>query len=112
MLDILRRGAQGWVAKFLLVMLVASFGVWGISGSILNAGNDAVITVGDTVVSPTEFRLAYDRQIGVVSRQIGQRLSAEQARAFGIESQVYSQLVAGALQICRRPLNSTHRLAA
>lgn len=97
MLDTLRKGAQGWVAKFLLVLLVASFGVWGISGSILNAGNTAVITVGDTVVSPNEFRLAYDRQVGAVSQRIGQRLSTEQARAFGIENQVYSQLIAGAL---------------
>lgn len=97
MLDTLRRGAQSWVAKFLLVMLVASFGVWGISGSILTAGSNAVITVGDTVVSPNEFRLAYDRQMAVVGRQIGQRLTTEQARAFGIENQVYSQLIAGAL---------------
>jgi len=97
MLDILRRGAQGWVAKFLLVMLVASFGVWGISGSILNAGSTAVITVGDTVVGPNEFRLAYDRQVAVVGRQIGQRLTTEQARAFGVENQVFSQLIAGAL---------------
>ena len=97
MLDILRKGAQGWVAKFLLVLLVASFGVWGISGSILNAGSTAVITVGDTVVSPNEFRLAYDRQVGALSQQIGQRLTTEQARAFGVENQVYSQLIAGAL---------------
>lgn len=97
MLDTLRKGAQSWVAKFLLIMLVASFGVWGISGSILTAGSNAVITVGDTVVSPNEFRLAYDRQMAVVGRQIGQRLTTEQARAFGIENQVYSQLIAGAL---------------
>lgn len=97
MLDTLRKGAQSWVAKFLLILLVASFGVWGISGSILTAGSNAVITVGDTVVSPNEFRLAYDRQMAVVGRQIGQRLTTEQARAFGIENQVYSQLIAGAL---------------
>lgn len=97
MLDTLRKGAQSWVAKLLLILLVASFGVWGISGSILTAGSNAVITVGDTVVSPNEFRLAYDRQMAVVGRQIGQRLTTEQARAFGIENQVYSQLIAGAL---------------
>lgn len=97
MLDILRRGAKSWVAKFLLIMLVASFGVWGISGSILNDGSTAVISVGDTVVGPNEFRLAYDRQVAVVGRQIGQRLTTEQARAFGVENQVYSQLIAGAL---------------
>jgi len=97
MLDTLRRGAKSWVAKLLLILLVASFGVWGISGSILTAGSDAVITVGDTVVTPNEFRLAYDRQVGVIGRQVGQRLTSEQARAFGVENQVYAQLTAGAL---------------
>lgn len=97
MLDSLRRGARSWVAKFLLLLLVASFGAWGISGSIMNAGGDAVITVGDTEVTPNEFRLAYDRQMAVVGRQIGARITAEQARAFGIENQVYAQLIAGAL---------------
>ena len=97
MLDSLRRGAQSWVAKLLLILLVASFGVWGISGSMLSAGSTSVITVGDTVVSPNEFRLAYDRQVAVVGRQIGQRLTSEQARAFGVEAQVYQQLIAGAL---------------
>ena len=116
MLDSLRRGAKSWVAKVLLILLVASFGVWGISGSILNAGSTAVITVGDTIVSPNEFRLAYDRQVAVVGRQIGTRLTAEQARAFGIENQVYGQLIAGAaLDEQARTMNlglSDDRLAA
>ncbi|EDQ32765.2 Parvulin-like peptidyl-prolyl isomerase [Hoeflea phototrophica DFL-43] len=97
MLDTLRKGAKSWVAQFLLVLLVASFAVWGISGSILNAGGSAVVTVGDTEVSPNEFRLAYDRQMAAVGQQLGTRLTQEQARAFGIENQVYSQLIAGAL---------------
>ncbi|KGF67186.1 peptidylprolyl isomerase [Hoeflea sp. BAL378] len=97
MLDLLRRGAKSWVAKFLLLLLVASFGIWGISGSMLSADSNAVISVGDTVVTPNEFRLAYDRQVAAVSQQIGQRLTADQARAFGIENQVYQQLIAGAL---------------
>ena len=116
MLDTLRRGAKSWVAKLLLILLVASFGVWGISGSILNAGSTAVVTVGDTVVTPNEFRLAYDRQMAVVGRQIGTRLTAEQARAFGIENQVYGQLIAGAaLDEQARTMNlglSDERLAA
>ncbi|WP_394689429.1 SurA N-terminal domain-containing protein [Hoeflea sp.] len=97
MLDTLRKGAKSWVAQFLLVLLVASFAVWGISGSILNAGGTSVITVGETEVSPNEFRLAYDRQMAAVGQQLGTRLTQEQARAFGIENQVYSQLIAGAL---------------
>ena len=35
MLEILRRGAQGWTAKILFGLLVVSFGFWGISGSYI-----------------------------------------------------------------------------
>ena len=97
MLDLLRKAAQGWVAKFLLVLLVGSFAIWGISGSLLTGTSTSVITAGDTVVTPNEYRLAYDRQMAAVGRQLGTRLSTEQAKAFGIQNQVVSQLVAGAV---------------
>jgi len=96
MLDSLRRASQTWVMKGLLVILVLSFGVWGISTSLVPRSADSVITVGDIDVSPSDFRLAYERQLAQLSRQFGTRLTPEQARAFGVESQVYSQLVAGA----------------
>lgn len=96
MLNAMRRGAQTWVAKLLFGILVLSFGVWGISGSLLSGTGDSVVTVGDTEVSPNEFRLAYDRQLSLLSQQFGTRLTREQARAFGVEDQVYAQLVAGA----------------
>jgi len=96
MLEFLRKGAQTWVVKGLLVLLVLSFGVWGVSTSLVPGAADAVVTVGDVKVSPSDFRLAYERQLAQLSRQFGTRLSREQAKAFGVEAQVYSQLVAGA----------------
>jgi peptidyl-prolyl cis-trans isomerase D len=96
MLEFLRRGAQTWVVKGLMALLVVSFGVWGVSTSLVTGSSDAVVTVGDVKVSPSDFRLAYERQVAQLSRQFGTRLSREQAKAFGVEAQVYSQLVAGA----------------
>lgn len=96
MLETLRRGAQTWVAKIFFILLVGSFGVWGVSRSLVAGTSDAVITVGNQEINSREFRLAYERQISMASRQFGSRLSAEQARAFGIDRQVYAQLAAGA----------------
>lgn len=96
MLDLLRRGAQTWVAKIFFILLVGSFGVWGVSHSMVASTPDAVVTVGDQKVGAHEYRLAYERQIAGISRQIGQRITPDQARAFGIEAQVFSQLAAGA----------------
>jgi len=98
MLDGLRKSSKSWVAKALLLLLLASFAIWGVSGQILTGtGGDAVVTAGKTEVSALDYRLAYDRQLSVYSRQLGQRITAEQARAFGIDRAVLGQMVAGAV---------------
>jgi peptidyl-prolyl cis-trans isomerase D len=98
MLSALRSAAGTWVAKLLLLLLVVSFAVWGISGSLVTGfGGNSVVAAGGTTVSPIEYRLAYDRQISVMSQQFGTRLTRDQAKALGIEEQVLGQLVAGAV---------------
>lgn len=97
MLSMLRNATRGWVAKFLLVLLIASFAVWGVSGTILSGNASSVISVGDTRVTPIELRLAYDRQLNQLQRQLGSRLTREQADAFGLTGNVISQLVGGAV---------------
>ena len=96
MLESLRRASQTWVAKALLILLVGSFAIWGVSSSLITGTSNAVVTVGDIKVSPTDFRLAYERQVATMSQRFGMRLNAEQARAFGVENQVFAELVAGA----------------
>jgi peptidyl-prolyl cis-trans isomerase D len=98
MLEALRSAAGTWVAKLLLVILVVSFAVWGISGQMVTGfGGDSVITAGGTRVSMIEYRLAYDRQIAVMSQRLGTRLTREQAAAFGIDGLVLQQLVSDAV---------------
>jgi peptidyl-prolyl cis-trans isomerase D len=98
MLDTLRNAAGTWVAKILLLLLVMSFAVWGISGQLVGGiGGNNVVTAGGTTVSANEYRLAYDRQISVLSQQFGQRITREQATAFGIDQQVLSQLISEAV---------------
>jgi peptidyl-prolyl cis-trans isomerase D len=96
MLDSLRNASKTMAAKLLLLLLVVSFGVWGVSASLVTSASNSVVTVGDQTVSPNDFRLAYQRQISDLSRQFGTRLTTEQAKAFGIDRQVFSQLAAGA----------------
>ncbi len=96
MLDALRNSAKSWVAKALLGLLVLSFGVWGISGTMFQGVGDTVVAVGDTRVTPIEYRLAYDRQLAILSRNFGTRLTTEQARALGLENQVLGQVVSNA----------------
>ncbi|AYD01282.1 peptidylprolyl isomerase [Neorhizobium sp. NCHU2750] len=96
MLDSLRNAARSWVAKSLLLLLVASFAIWGISQSLMTSTSSTVMTVGDQEISADQFRLAYQRQIANLSRQFGTQLTPQQARSFGIDNEVLTQLAAGA----------------
>ena len=90
--------AGTWVAKLLLFMLVISFAIWGISGQMIGGfGSSHVIAAGGTTVSLKEYRLAYERQVQIMSQQLGTRLTREQAVAFGVDQQVLAQLVTGAV---------------
>lgn len=97
MLTSLRNASGSLVVKLLLGLLVLSFAVWGISGQMLNSGSNQVVTAGETSVSPIDYRLAYDRQMMMMSQQFGTQLTREQARAFGVDQQVLGQVIAGAL---------------
>jgi len=98
MLDSLRSAANTWVAKFLFIILVVSFVGWGISGQLHNTPSlGSVISVGDTSVSPTEYRLAYDRALSLASQQFGTRLTQEQAKMLGLPQQVLGGLVGSAV---------------
>ncbi|KPF60901.1 peptidylprolyl isomerase [Rhizobium sp. AAP116] len=96
MLVFLRKASQTLFAKILLLLLVLSFGVWGVSASLFSNTSDTVVAVGDQSVSSADFAFAYQRQVTDMSNRFGMQLTTEQARAFGIESQVFSQLAAGA----------------
>ncbi|PST24171.1 peptidylprolyl isomerase [Mesorhizobium plurifarium] len=96
MLDSLRNAARTRVVKGLLALLILSFMVWGGQTLMVPSTPNAVVTVGDVKVSASDFRLAYERQVALLSRQLGTPLTRQQAQAFGVENQVYAQLVAGA----------------
>ena len=97
MLDALRGFSGGWVAKILIGLLVASFAVWGVSGSILYGNVNTVVQVGDTTVEGYAYRFAYENQLNALSQQAQRRLSRQEADAFGLRSNVLAQVISGAV---------------
>ncbi len=81
----MRKGASGWLAKGLLVLLVASFAVWGIGSDMLGSsvGSD-VIEVGDQTVTIGEFQREYQNRLNQISQYVGRRITPEQAEQFGV----------------------------
>ena len=94
MLESLRSFVGGWVAKVLLVLLVGSFALWGVSGSILGGANsNSVAQVGETSVSVRDYITAYNRNMNDVQRRAGRRLTRDQARIFGVEARTLTNVV-------------------
>lgn len=96
MLDALRRGAAGWAAKILLFVLVISFAIWGVADVFRGYGQGALARIGGVEISTDEFQRTYQLELDSLARQLGRRLSAEQARAFGVDARVLSQLLGAA----------------
>lgn len=96
MLELLRKASKTVVAKALFILLIASFGIWGASQRMEHGSTTTVMTVGDQQITVAEFALAFQRQVANLSQQLGTQLSTDQAKAFGVEQQLYSELSAGA----------------
>ncbi len=93
MLNRMRRGVKTVTAKVLMLLLVASFAVWGI-GDIFSFRLDAsVATVGETEVSAQRFADALARQQSRLSRQQGELVSFDRMRQSGFARSVLNSLI-------------------
>jgi peptidyl-prolyl cis-trans isomerase D len=96
MLDALRRGSTGMVAKALFGILVASFAIWGIGPVFRNFGRGALAKVGPHEIRAEDFQRSLQNEIRAISRQTGRHITPEQAHAAGIDQRVLAQLMAWA----------------
>lgn len=97
MLSALRDAANSFIVKVFLGLLVISFAVWGVSGSLVAGPGGAAVEFGSTRVGLADYRLAYNSQLLNLSRQFGTQITGEQAKSLGVESSVLAQVVAGAV---------------
>jgi len=73
MLESLRQGANSWVAKGLLILLVISFAIWGVSGQFAGYGAGTLASVGDEEVTVADYASVQDRL-----ERSGRQVSPEQ----------------------------------
>ncbi|ABS64774.1 PpiC-type peptidyl-prolyl cis-trans isomerase [Parvibaculum lavamentivorans DS-1] len=93
MLDSLRRNASGWVAKVLIGLLALSFAVWGIADIFTGFGGDTVAEVGDQKIDAATYQVELRNEMNQFSQRLGQPLSLDQARQFGIDRAALSRLI-------------------
>ncbi len=74
--------------------LVISFAIWGIGDIFRGFGRSTVAKVGDTEITAEQFRQIYTERLQQIGQRVGRPISADQARALGLDRQIIAQLVA------------------
>ncbi|WP_448187415.1 SurA N-terminal domain-containing protein [Azospirillum sp. sgz301742] len=95
MLQSIRNTAGSWVVKILFVLLIASFGVWGIGDVVRRsaAPSNVVADVGPVEITRAELDAEFRRQMDRLRPMFGGELTVEQARQFGLVDQSIATLV-------------------
>jgi peptidyl-prolyl cis-trans isomerase D len=99
MMDKLRSGATGWVAKILIGLLALSFGIWGINDVFRGYRSDVLASVGDQEISAEAFRFNFEQRLRDISRQSGQSITSQRAVELGLDRHILGEMLRdGALQ--------------
>lgn len=80
-----------WV---LMAMLITGLGGFGVTN--FGSSATAVATVGEVEVEASTYARALSNQVNRLSQQFGQQLTLEEARMFGVDTQVLSSLLSDA----------------
>ncbi len=93
MLNRIRKGSGGWLAKILLGMLILSFGVWGIGDIFRGGGNSVVAEVGNVQIGAADYSRAYQAELRQQSQRFGRTIDAATARQIGLPQRALQQLL-------------------
>lgn len=94
MLQFIRSKAGTFIVKVLFVLLILSFGIWGIGDFLRETPQDATVaTVGSHKITGDVVQRAVRQQVDRLRQQFGGNFDMEQAKAFGVIDQAVDGLV-------------------
>ena len=94
MLSALRKRSGGIIVKSLLILLIISFGAWGIQDWLSPAiSGNAVATVGDDEIGTVEVDRRVRQEVARLRQMFGNQFSQEQALKFGIIDGIINEQV-------------------
>jgi peptidyl-prolyl cis-trans isomerase D len=72
MLSVLRRSTKTWPVRLFFMLLVLSFGLWGVADVVRNIGNDGSVgSVAGQKIQLPELQEAYQREMAQATRKYG-----------------------------------------
>lgn len=93
MLETMRNASKGWLAIILIVLLIGSFGIWGVQDMIRMEGTPKLATVGNQDVSPERFQREFATYLRNLQRQQNVELSTTEAKALGLDREALNQML-------------------
>ena len=98
MLEAIRKRSASIVFKALMILLVLSFGVWGVADVFSpGMGGGTVATVGDTEITAQDYAIAFEREVNRVYAVTRGQLDPAQARALVVPEAVVQRMIARAV---------------
>ena len=93
MLKTMRRSANTWVIKILLVFIALSFVVWGVGDYANKNSQLPVATGGDWIIGPREFSQAYENEFNSMKQRFGGVLDKKTAEILGLKQRALDTLI-------------------
>ena len=97
MLNVIRNLVKSIAGKILLLVMVASFAVWGM-GDLLRSGDSGLVaTVGNQKITINEFYYQFQKKLNEFNQSLEQKLTEEEAHKQQISYLVLNEMVYGKL---------------
>ena len=100
MLRGMQKATATWLGRAVLAVLFGliaiSFAIWGIGDIFRGFGRSTAAKVGNTEISIEQFRQGYNERLQQLARRVGRPITADQARALNLPSQMLGQMIAEA----------------
>ena len=96
MLESLRQGANSWLAKALMALLVLSFVSFGVRYLDRGTGARPLAEIGGQRVTPEQYKQMFELELRRLQGQLHQQIDAQTAHQFGLDQQVLSGLMVDA----------------
>ncbi len=94
MLQAIKGKTGTWVLRIFAVLLIISFGAWGINDMIVGGGlSTDVATVGSTKITGREFNERFRQEMNRLRQVLGPQLDSAQARQLGIADTALDSLI-------------------
>ncbi|MBF0400660.1 MAG: SurA N-terminal domain-containing protein [Magnetococcales bacterium] len=93
MLKLMRRSANTWIIKMLLILVALSFVIWGVGDYVNKEERVPVAEGGQWAIQPREFAVAYDNEFNQLKKRFGNVLDKKTAEMLGLKQRALSLLI-------------------